>query len=139
MKRLGINILVLLLVSIIGCETNDMNARKSIEKLPDCVASYEVNGEYDLIIIANKNRIKDKEIFAKQIIEMIRSNDFRSVMFSYDMNGYPVGVEMEVYLTENDWQQRDEEPYMRISFRQDDIMNEYNIVEDYDKFQLEIY
>ena len=116
-----------------------MNARKSIEKLPDCVASYEVNGEYDLIIIANKNRIKDKEIFAKQIIEMIRSNDFRSVMFSYDMNGYPVGVEMEVYLTENDWQQRDEEPYMRISFRQDDIMNEYNIVEDYDKFQLEIY
>lgn len=68
------------------------------------------------------------------IIEMIRANDFRSMLFSYDINGYPVGMEMKVYLIEDDWQKRDEEPYMRISFRQDDSMNEYNIVEDYDKF-----
>lgn len=139
MGRLRKCILVLLLLSIIGCEKNSMNDRKSIEKLPDCVASYEVNGEYNLIIIANKNKITDKELFAKQVIEMICGNDFRSMLFSYDMSGYPLGVEMKVYLSEDVWKNQHEEPYMYITFKQENRIDGYNIVEDYDKFQLEIY
>ena len=60
-------------------------------------------------------------------------------MFSYDISGYPTSLRMSVYLREADWQDRDTDPFMEISFTQEDrIANGYNIVDDYDKFTLEI-
>lgn len=141
MKRLIALILVLLTVTMTACGTkNTETSREYEEGVPDCVVSnHSSDGDYRLIILANQDEIDDKEAYAKMLIEKVQKNDFHTIMFSYDMSGYPTSLHMSVYLSEADWKERDTDPYMEISFTQEDrIANGYNIVDDYDKFTLEI-
>ena len=118
-------------IMILGCgEKKEMK--------PDCVISNSFNDDYFLTIIANREIIEDKEMFAKQLIEQVCNNDFKSIMFSFEETGYPTGLSMHVYLTESDWEDRSKEPYMEISFRQENSVNGYNIVENYDEFKMEV-
>lgn len=141
MKRLIALILVLLTATMTACGTKDTETNQDYEEgVPDCVVSnHSSDGDYRLIILANQDEIEDKEAYAKLLIEKVKKNDFHTIMFSYDMSGYPTSLRMSVYLREEDWQNRDTDPFMEISFRQEDrIANGYNIVDDYDKFVLEI-
>lgn len=141
MKKLGAFILVLLILTLTACGTNNTETTREDEGgVPDCVVSnHSSDGDYRLIILANQDRIEDKEAYAKMLIEKVQKNDFKTIMFSYDMNGYPTRLNMSVYLSEADWKDHDTNPYMEISFTQEDrIANGYNIVDDYDKFTLEI-
>lgn len=104
--------------------------------IPDCVVSNTFNDEYSLSIIANQDKIEDKETFAKQLIEQVRNNDFKTILFSYDEVGYPTRLEMTVYLNEEDWQNHNS--VMRVSLTQQNILDNFNIVEHLDRFQLKV-
>lgn len=141
MKRLRALILVLLTLTITACGPKNTETNSEyVAYIPDCVVSnHTSDGDYRLIILANQDEIDDKEAYAKMLIEKVKENDFHTIMFSYDMSGYPTSLRMSVYLREEDWQDRDTDPFMEISFTQEDrIANGYNIVDDYDKFTLEI-
>ncbi len=138
MKRLC-TILVMLLILVSGCGVQKTEPDlKNTSMIPDCVVSNSSNADYSLTIIANRNEIEDKEAFAEQLIEQVKSNGFKRIMFSFEETGYPTGLQMTVYLTEEDWQDQSVEPYMKITLRQESLVNDYNIVENYDKFKLEI-
>ena len=104
--------------------------------IADCVNSYHSNADYHLTIIANRYEIDNKEEYALQLLEQVKNNDFQSIMFSYDLTGYPTGLEMDVYLTEKDKENHD--LFMNISFQQENLVDGYNIVDNYNKFTLEI-
>ena len=139
MRKIKILVLLILLMGVTGCKINQTeNESKQVKGIPDCVSSFESNGDYRLIIIVNEKEINDKEVLALELIEMVRNNEFKTIMFSYDVNGYPVGLQMDVYLTEEDWKDKEVDSYMKVSFKQENIVDGYNIVEHYNKFQLNI-
>lgn len=131
MKRRCTIILALLIFVMSGCRANTTQS-----DIPDCVVSNTSNSEYTLTIIANQEKIEDKEAFAEQLIEQVRNNDFKTILFSYDEVGYPTRLEMTVYLNNEDWQNRNS--VMRVSLTQQNILNNFNIVEHLNKFQLKI-
>lgn len=128
--KVYITLLLVALLSI-GCARSETQS-----DIPDCVVSNTFNDEYSLTIIANREKIEDKELFAKELVEMARNNDFKTILFSYDEVGYPTRLEMTVYLNEKDWQNHNS--VMRISLTQHNILDNYNIVEHLDKFQLKL-
>ena len=115
---------------IIGCAKVD-------NSVPDCVVSNSLNDEYSLTIIANQDEIEDQEAFAKELISRVSNNEFKTIMFAFAETGYPTKLDMTVYLNEEDWKSHNA-PYMNITFRQENILDGYNIVEHYDKFQMTI-
>lgn len=140
MKRVGAIILTLLVVTITlgGVNRRVCNA-KGAETVPDCVVSNRSNGEYWVTIIANREKIEDETEFAEELIEQMRNDGFQRIKFFWgDGSEYPTSLQMSVYLTEADWQNKHKEPYMKILFRQENIVNGYNILEDYDRFKLEM-
>lgn len=131
MKTKCIVFLTLLILVILGCGIDTTQS-----DIPDCVVSNTFNDEYSLTIIANQDKIEDKETFAKQLIKQVRNNDFKTILFSYDEVGYPTRLEMTVYLNEEDWQNHNS--VMRVSLTQRNILDNYNIIEHLDKFQLKL-
>ena len=129
--KICITLLLVALLSI-GCARSETQS-----DIPDCVISNSSNDDYSLTIIANREEIEDKEAFAKELIEQVRNNGFKTIMFSFEETGYPTSLDMTVYLNTKDWESR-KEPYMNVTFRQENAVDGYNIVKDYDKFQLEI-
>jgi len=139
MRKIKILVFLILLITMTGCQSSQIEKEsKYVNGVPDCVSSFESNGDYQLMILAHQEEIVDKEAFSLKLIEMVRNNEFKTIMFSYDVNGYPVGVQMNVYLTEEDWKNKEIEPCMRVYFRQENIVSGYNIVEHYDEFQLNV-
>lgn len=140
MKRLILFFLIVMVLAMLGCRKNYAKNNEQDEWIKsDCVSSvHSSEGDYQLTIIANENEITDKEAYARMLIEKVCKNDFKTIMFSYDVTGYPTRLRMSVYLSEEDWKDRDKEPYMEVSFEQEDFLNGYNIVDHYDKFTLEI-
>ena len=59
-----------------------------------------------------------------------------TVLFSYDKVGYSTRLEMTIYLSKEDWQNHNS--VMRVSLTQKNILDNYNIVEHLDKFQLKL-
>ena len=109
---------------------------EELNGIADCVNSFESNNFYNLSIIANREEINDKEQYALELIEKVKDNAFKTIMFSYDVKGFPIGLEMNVYLTEED--KTNGNLFMCVRFTQENIINEYNIVDDYEKFSMEI-
>ena len=140
MKKERIFLLVFLVTIVSWCGVNRMVSNaESKESVPDCVVSNCSSGDYWLTIIANREEIKEKEEFAKELIEQVRHDGFHRIKFFFEDTGvYPTGLRMSVYLTEEDWEDRDTEPYMVASFRQENIVDGYNIVENYERFELKI-
>lgn len=126
-------ILIILLCTLLLCACR----KEELNGIADCVNSFESENFYHLSIIANQEEINDKEEYALHLIEKVINNDFHTILFSYDIKGFPQGVEMNVYLTEEDKQNGN--LFMTVRFTQEDrIKNNYNIADDYDKFNLEI-
>lgn len=70
--------------------------------IPDVVASRTENGESFLIVVANAERIEDKQKFAWQVVAMYEKNEFHTTRFSRDMGEAPETVYMTVYLKKAD-------------------------------------
>lgn len=88
-------------------------------------------------ITSNSICIFDKENFAEQIIQKITGNSLKGIMFSYDIQGYPNGLYITVYMNKSSY--NSEKSKFEISYLQDDKYGfQYNIKDNPEKFSLEI-
>lgn len=53
--------------------------------------------EQGMTVVANKLIIPDKVAFAENLLDRTRRNDFKEVLFSYDVLGYPDRIKITVY------------------------------------------
>lgn len=91
----------------------------------------------NISIVSNKLFITNKEKVAEQIIHDITDNTLRGIMFSYDIQGYPNGIYITVYMNDHDY--RNGKSCFKISYLQNEKYNEkYNIKDDPEKFTLKI-
>lgn len=97
-----------------------------------------VDGYYEKVsIVSNKIYLFNKEAFARQIVREIRDNTLKNVMFSYDLQGYPNGLFISVYMNKSAY--REGKRNFEITYLQDTKYGfQYNIKNSPDKFALEI-
>lgn len=113
--------LCMVVILLIGC--NRVNEVSE----PDCVSSSSFNEELHLTIVANRNEIENKEVFAKEIFEMCKNNSFNSIMLSTDIQGFPEKITAEIYL----WKEeiREQEP---------ELIIKYAILNDNEEYDMEL-
>ena len=81
-----------LLVCCIGSGCNN-----KIEGEPDLLSSFSMNRDENLVVIANWDKIEDKDEFARLLVRMCKENSFHSIKFS-TARGYATSLDMRVYL-----------------------------------------
>lgn len=109
-------ICIVCVIVIFAITTGYLFEKKSKEEIsmePDGVSS----------ISMNRDRIEDKEEFAKLLVKMCRENSFHTIKFSTD-RGYATGIHMQVYLCDNDIE------VAKMAMKIDYLQREYN--ENYD-------
>lgn len=101
---------------------------------PDMVSTINsMNYEY-CSIIANRDDIPDKVEFALELIEMCRKNEYETIKFATDVRGFPAGLIMSVYLTQEDMENG--KLYMKIKYVAEEYDGNSNIKDDYEEYQL---
>lgn len=78
----------------------------------------------------------DKRKVAEEIIEHCRKNDFKNVIFSYDM-AYPNKLEVSVYLSERN-ARKGKAVFSFVYEPEQGEVGEYNFIENPEKFRVEI-
>ena len=91
------------------------------------------NWQY-LKVVANSDRIEDKEAFAREVVQMCRENSFHTIRFSTDINGYPRGLTITVYLNRRGVERN--EPVCEIDFRTEEYREDWDIKNNVEHFQL---
>lgn len=112
----------MLLMLLVGC------TRTKVEGEPDCVSSSSYNEELCLTIVANRDVIEDKEVFAKEIYEMCRNNSFKSMMLSTDIQGFPERITARIYL----WKEE-------ISEKEPELIVEYAILNNSEEYNMKLF
>lgn len=109
-----------------------------IDGYSSTIESFKNGYVQDVSIVSHRIFIPDKEEFAREVIQMIIDNSLKGIMFSYDVNGYPNGLYITVYLNESSC--RSGNGSFKISYTQN-IENgfRYNIKDNPEKFVLEIF
>lgn len=103
--------------------------------IPDVVSSTTFGTDHHLTVVANSDKIEDKEEFARTVVHMCKDNSFHSVKFSTDIRGYPTGLDILVFLSRKDIEER-KEPVCKIKFKTGDSNKDYNIKDDVSKYHL---
>lgn len=119
-------ICIVCVIMIFGIRTGYLFEKKSEDEIsmePDVVSSISMNQDQYLTVVANRDRIEDKEEFAKLLVKMYRDNSFHKIKFSTD-RGYATGIHMQVYLYDNDIEEA------KVAMKIDYVQREYN--EKYD-------
>ena len=101
----------------------EKESKEEISMEPDVVSSISMNRDQYLTVVANRDRIEDKEEFAKLLVKMCRENSFHTIKFSTD-RGYATEIHMQVYLCEEDIEDAN------VVMETDYVQREYN--ENYD-------
>lgn len=74
----------------------------------DIISSYNISSdnwyELDISIIVDENIASNKDVCSKEIIQHIIDNDFHSTRFSFDTNGYPNKVTVDIFTSEKNIQ-----------------------------------
>lgn len=92
--------------------------------------------EEHLNVGVNRLIVPDKQKVAEEIIEHCRKNDFKNIIFSYDVI-YPNKLEVGVYLSK--WNARKgKEVFSFVYITKEGEVGEYNYVENPEKFRVEI-
>lgn len=105
--------------------------------LPDALNSVVSGKTCSLTVVANTNRIDDKEMFAREVIQMCRDNSFSSLRLSTDVGGWPKELDITVYYYRRDIGKRD--PAMRILYKPVNDNEKISIKDaDQDKYILNI-
>ena len=107
--------------------------RSRKESDPDVLSCFSMNRDENLVVIANRNEIKDKKEFARQLVRMCKENSFHSIKFSTD-RGYATGLDMRVYLWRDEVEGHD--PVMVVEYKSDDWNQQYDIVNRPEMFRL---
>ena len=102
---------------------------------PDVVSSISVNREQYLTVVANRDKIEDKEEFSELLVQMCRENSFHTIKFSTD-RGYVIGIHMKVYLHEDDIENAD--AVMEIDYVRRDCDEQYDIYNNPEEFELRV-
>ena len=96
-------IVILALLSCIiisGCATEYVEM--------DVISSHNTTSdnwyELDINVIVDKSVASDKDACSKEIIQHILDNDFHSTRFSFDINGYPNEVNVDIFTSEKNAQ-----------------------------------
>lgn len=135
-KKLFLCILGIWGIVLTSCGTKeDTQEQEELSGIPDVVGSTVFDTDYNLTVVANSDKIEDKEEFARTVVHMCQDNSFRSVKFSTDIRGYPTELNISVFLSRKDVEER-KEPVYKIKFATDDFTKGYNIKEKPDKFKL---
>lgn len=108
--------------------------KESHSGIPDALSSMSSNNWQYLKVVANSDRINNKEAFARKVIQMCRENSFHTIRFSTDINGYPSGLCITVYLNRKDLEKGRQ--VCEIEFRTEEYMEDCNIKDDVEKFHL---
>lgn len=111
----------------------EKESKEEISMEPDVVSSISMNRDQYLTVVANRNRIEDKEEFAKLLVKMCRENSFHTIKFSTD-RGYATGIHMQVYLCEEDIEEA--KVAMKIDYVQREYNEESDICNNPEKFEL---
>lgn len=95
MKRFTVLILLSCILTS-GCTKESMKM--------DVISSHSATAnnwyELNIDVIADEDTISDKNTCSQEIIQHIRDNDFHSTRFSFDLNGYPNEVAVDVFTSE---------------------------------------
>lgn len=121
----------ILLALIVSCIGIGCGSQKEGE--PDLFSSFSINRDENLVVIANRNKIDDKDEFARQLVRMCKENSFHSIKFSTD-RGYATSLDMRVYLWRGEVEGND--PVMVVEYKSDDWNQQYDIVRNPEKFKL---
>ena len=100
---------------------------------PDVVSSISTNRDQYLTVVANRDKIEDKEAFAWELIEMCQENSFLTIKFSTD-RGYATHIRMSVYLWKDEIEGHD--AVMEIEYEPVEFNVDYDIMNNPDKFEL---
>lgn len=111
----------------------EKKSEDEISMEPDVFSSISMNRDQYLKVVANRDKIEDKEEFAKLLVRMYKENSFHTIKFSID-RGYAIGLNMKVYL----WKDKIEgnKPLMVVEYRLVVYGKEYDIVHDSEQFRL---
>ena len=101
--------------------------------VPDVVSSMKMNRDEMLTVVANQDKIEDKEAFAWLLLQMCKDNSFESIKFSMD-EGYPTSLDMNVYAWKEDIGEKD--PIMTVEYKPEEWNVEYDIVNSQEQFHL---
>lgn len=98
-KRICI-VCVIMVFSIMTGYLFEKESKEEISMEPDVVSSISMNRDQYLTVVANRNRIEDKEEFAKLLVKMCRENSFHVLVFE-ELSGktyIECKKELETYL-----------------------------------------
>lgn len=134
MRRSGICILFLCVI-ISGCakEHVEMDVFSSQNIISD--NWYELN----IDVIVDDEIASDEEECSREIIQHIVNNDFYNMRFSFDMNGYPNKVNINVFTTEKNLQ-KDKKAYSFeyvTEFNTENIEIQNNIKDNPEEFRIQ--
>ena len=133
-KRICIVCVIMIFVIMTGY-LFEKKSKEEISMEPDVVSSISMNRDQYLTVVANRDRIEDKEEFAKLLVKMCRENTFHTIKFSTD-RGYATGIHMQVYLCEEDIEE--EKVVMKIDYVQRKYNEKYDICNNSEKFELHV-
>ena len=133
-KRICIVCVIIIFVIMTGYFFKK-KSEKEISMEPDVVSSISMNRDQYLTVVANRDRIEDKEEFAKLLVKMCRDNSFHTIKFSTD-RGYATGIHMQVYLCEEDIE--DANVVMEIDYVQRKYNEKYDICNNPEEFKLHV-
>ncbi len=102
--------------------------------IPDAVGSISENNDHYLIVVANSDKINDKEELSRKIIHMCQENSFKSIKFSVSVNGYPSKLDINVYLHRDDIEAG--KVFCKIEYKTFDNNLAYDIKHNSDKYHL---
>ena len=128
MKGAGRIAVLALLVCCIG---SGCSSKKEGE--PDLLSSFSMNRDENLVVIANRNEIEDKDEFARLLVRMCKENSFQSIKFSTD-RGYATSLDMRVYLWRDEVEGND--PVMTVEYKPDEWNPDYDIINNPEEFRL---
>ena len=106
---------------------------KAEAAVTDVVGSMKMNRDEMLTVVANQDKIEDKEAFARLLLQMYKENSFESMKFSED-EGYPTSLDMNVYTRKEDIGEKD--PIMTVEYKPEEWNAEYDIVNATEQFHL---
>lgn len=135
-KRLFLAVGVILLWGYWGFEMIFSAWKEKYSYIPDVHGSISVNNEYILSVFANRDKVEDRDEYARNIITMCRDNAFRSMKFSVDRNGYPQRLQISVYLNQEHFDQG--EPLFEILYEPTEQLAGYDIKNNPEKFRLSV-
>ena len=133
-KRMCIVCVIMVFGIMAGCFLEE-KYENHIPMKPDVVSSISINRDQYLTVVANRDRIEDKEEFAKLLVRMCRENSFHTIKFSTD-RGYATGIHMQVFLCEKDIE--DANVTMKIDYIQRKYNEKYDICNNPEEFEFHV-